>query len=119
MKIAFAKENNKVAAHFGHCNDFRIVEVIDNKVIHTEDVHDDVNTHHSRANYLKSLGVDVLVVSGLGEHAHQSLINESIKVLDGKHLSLSEALALFIMGKLTEEIKGHAHNHEHSHGHHH
>lgn len=118
MKIAFAKENNKVAAHFGRCNDFRIVEIVDNKVISTEDVYDDVNTHHSRAAYLKSLGVDILVVSGLGEHAHQSLVKENIKVLDGQKMSLSEALALFIMGKLTREIKGHAHHH-HDHEHQH
>ncbi len=118
MKIAFAKENNKVAAHFGHCNDFRIVEIIDSKVMNTQDVFDDVHTHHSRAAYLKNLGVDTLVVSGLGEHAHQSLVKENIKVLDGQNMSLSEALALFIMGKLTQEIKGHAHHH-HDHEHHH
>lgn len=118
MKIAFAKDQNKVAAHFGRCNDFRIVEIIDNKVLNTQDVYDDQHTHHNRAAYLKQLGVEILVVSGLGEHAHQTMTKEGIQVLDGQQLSLNEALARFILGKLTEELKGHAHDH-HDHDHHH
>ena len=48
MKIAIGLDGEKVADHFGHCNDFRIYDIQDNKVINQEDIHDDINVHQAR-----------------------------------------------------------------------
>lgn len=120
MKLAIALEKDKVANHFGHCNDFRIVEIVENNVISTVDLHDEVETHHARAQYLKNKEVDVLLINGMGQPAYDRFIALGIPCFSAIGMSADEALNAYIKGLLTKPVVAHpSHNHNHDHEHHH
>lgn len=33
MKVAIAKDGNEVSAHFGHCSEYAVFDIADNKII--------------------------------------------------------------------------------------
>lgn len=92
MILAIGKDENNVSMNFGACNDFKLITIEDDKVISVHDIFNDQETHKLRPAYLKSLGVDVLVIGGLGLTAYELLDQLNIKVLDGGYLSIDEAL---------------------------
>ncbi len=123
MKIAIGLNNNQVSMHFGSCNDFRIINVEDGKVISTEDIHDEVSTHHDRPQFLKNLGVEVLILGGIGKGAYNRLVPLGIEVLNGSGLTIDEALDQYLNKTLTSPLQSHEcsghHNHKHEHKHEH
>ena len=106
MLLAIGLNNEMVSANFGMCNDFRLVEIEDGKVVSTKDIFNDVNTHKQRPPYLKSLGVNALIMGGLGATAYDLLILNGVECIDGKDLSADEALEKFLNQELTDELKG-------------
>ena len=119
MKLAIALEGANVANHFGHCNDFRIIEIEDKNVINSVDVHDEVETHHARAQFLKNKGVDVLIINGMGQAAYDRFASLGIPCLRALMLSADAALEAFLKGQLTQSVIPHAsHTHSHDHDHH-
>lgn len=125
VKIAIGMSNNEVSGHFGHCNDFRIVDVVDGKVVSSEDIHDEVATHHERPKFLKNLNVEVLIIGGMGKGAYNRLLAEGIECLDSESKSIDEALNAYINNELNKTIEAHecsghhGHGKHHDHGHHH
>ena len=127
MKIAIGLNNEQVSMHFGSCNDFRIISIEDGKVVSSEDIHDEVSTHHDRPQFLKNLGVEVLILGGIGRGAYNRLVPLGIEVLNGGGLSIDEALVQFMNKTLTSPLQSHEcsghhehkHDHDHSHDHKH
>ena len=125
MKIAIGLDQNQVSMHFGSCNDFRIVEVNNMEVTKTEDIHDESSTHHDRPQFLKNLGVDVLILGGIGKGAYNRLVPLGIECINGAGKSADEALQAYLNQTLTSALEAHAcsgnhdHKHDHSHQHHH
>lgn len=125
MKIAIGIDGENVASHFGRCNDFRIVELIDNKVVNQADIHDEEHVHHDRPQFLKDLGVDVLIMNSMGKGAYNRLIALNIKCVNAENKSISDALDAYLSETLNTELVGHectgcgSHDHKHEHkGHH-
>jgi len=121
MKIAIGLDGEKVADHFGHCNDFRVYEIVDNKVINQEDIHDDVHVHQARPQFLKDLGVDVLIMNSMGKGAYNRLIALGIKTINAENKSIEEALNSYLSQELNVELVGHECHGcgSHGKGHHH
>lgn len=121
MKIAIGLDGEKVTDHFGHCNDFRIYEIVDNKVINQEDIHDEIHVHQARPQFLKNLGVDVLIMNSMGKGAYNRLITLGIKTINAENKSVVEALNSYLAHELNIELVGHeCHGCEsHGKGHHH
>lgn len=121
MKLAIGLNNDQVSMHFGSCNDFRIVTIEDGKAVKTEDIHDEVSTHHDRPQFLKDLGVEVLILGGIGRGAYNRLVPLSIECLNGAGLSADEALVQYLNKTLTSSLQSHecSGKHEHNHDHHH
>lgn len=121
MKIAFGIDGNKIHGHFGECNDFRIVELDNNnQMISTKDIHDDVHVHSERPQFLKNLGVDLLVMNGIRSGAHNRLVALNIQTLDAQNMNVDEALQAYLNGSLTKSLEAqpcagcdddHHHNH--------
>lgn len=123
MKIAIGLNGEKVSGHFGQCNDFRIVEVQNNLVVHQEDLHEEVHVHQERPQFLKDKGVDVLIMNGIGKGAYNRLIALNIKCVSGEDKSVEDALASYLNQTLTTLLEAHecsgcgSHDHkEHQHG---
>lgn len=121
MKIAIGLDGEKVADHFGHCNDFRVYEIVDNKVINQEDIHDDVHVHQARPQFLKNLGVDVLIMNSMGKGAYNRLIALGIKTINAENKRVEEALNSYLSQELNVELVGHECHGcgSHGKGHHH
>ena len=107
MKIAIGLDGEKVSGHFGQCNDFRIVEVQNNLVVHQEDLHEEVHVHQERPQFLKDKGVDVLIMNGIGKGAYNRLIALNIKCVSGEDKSVEDALASYLNQTLTTLIEAH------------
>lgn len=120
MKIAIGLQGENVAGHFGQCDDFRIYDVVENKIVSTQDIHDDVNVHQLRPPFLKSLGVDVLIMNSLGKGAYNRLLALGIQCVDAQNKSVQEAIEGYLNQTLTTPLVGHechgCHSHEHKHG---
>ncbi len=106
MLLAIGLNNELVSANFGMCNDFRLIEIVDGKIVSTKDIYNDVNTHKQRPPYLKSLGVNVLIMGGLGATAYDLLIANGIQCIDGANLTADQALELYLINELNKELKG-------------
>lgn len=126
MKIAIGVDGEKVAGHFGQCNDFIIYEIIDNVKVSESRIHDDVHVHQERPQFLKDLGVDVLIMNTMGKGAYNRLIALNIKCVNAEDKNINEALEAYLNNTLNKELVGHecsgcgSHNHSHEHkGHHH
>jgi predicted Fe-Mo cluster-binding NifX family protein len=105
MLLAIGLDGNNVASNFGLCNDFRLVEIVDGKVVSIQDFYNDVNTHKQRPPFLKSIGVDVLIMNGLGATAYDLLVGLGIKCINGQNLSAEEALNAYLNNNLTVELE--------------
>ena len=128
MKIAIGLNGQNVADHFGHCNDFRIVEVENGVVVNQEELHDEVHVHQERPQFLKNKGVDVLIMKSMGKGAYNRLVALNIQCIDAQDKTADEALHAYLNKTLTSSLEAtdcagcgdHNHEHKHSHeGHHH
>jgi predicted DNA-binding protein (UPF0251 family)/predicted Fe-Mo cluster-binding NifX family protein len=128
MIIAIGLDGLNVAGHFGQCNDFRLVEVVENKVVSQEDIHDDVHVHQERPQFLKDKEVDVLIMNTMGKGAYNRLLALDIQCVFAENKSIEDALRAYLNKDLTTPLVGHEcagcgsheHGHEHQHeGHNH
>ena len=100
-----------VSAHFGSCECFTIVDVNDGSVTGVETVD---NSHNQGANHncmapailLKSHGVNVVLVSGIGGRPLMSLNEQMIKVFAGAVGKVGDAVLDYHDG-LLQELVGH------------
>jgi len=110
MKLAIAKNNEFVHEFFGSCNDFVLVEIVGSEVKSKEVIFNDTETHKLRPSYLKSLGVNALVIKGLGLTAYDLLHENGIEVYTSEPILLEDALNLYLKNELElMEVPGGAH----------
>lgn len=100
MKLAIAQNNTQVHAFFGSCNTFLIATIDNGKVIATESVYNDTQTHKLRPAYLKSLGVSALIIKGLGLTAYELLNQNGITVYACETIDVDDALKHFLANQL-------------------
>lgn len=110
MKLAIAKNNEYVHEFFGSCNEFMIVDIENGEVKAKEFIFNDTDTHKLRPFYLKSIGVNALVIKGLGLTAYELLHENGIELFTSEPILLDEALNLYLKNELQlMEIPGGAH----------
>jgi len=100
MIVAIAKNNGFVHEFFGSCNEFVLVHIEDGKVVSTQEIFNDVETHKLRPNYLKRLGVNVLVIKGLGLTAYELLKENGIELYTSEPILIDEAIQAYICNDL-------------------
>jgi len=77
MKFAIPLAEGKLTAHFGHCQEFALVDVEDNKI---------KNTPHEPGvlpRWLHQQGADIIIAGGMGARAMDLFAQNGIKVLTG------------------------------------
>lgn len=110
MKLAIAKNNEFVHEFFGSCNDFMLVEIENGEVTSKEFIFNDTETHKLRPSFLRSLGVNALVINGLGLTAYDLLHENEIEVYVSEPILLDEAIDLYLKNELKlMEVPGGAH----------
>ena len=116
MRIAVTYENGQIFQHFGHTETFKIYDVEEGKVVHSEVVDTNGSGHGALAGVLNALNADVLICGGIGGGAQTALAAAGIKLFGGVSGDADEAVEAFINETLAYNPNVKCSHHEHSHG---
>ena len=117
MKIAVTYENGTVFQHFGHTEQFKLYEVENGAVSHTEIVDTNGNGHGALAGFLLGKGVDTLICGGIGGGAQNALAGAGIQLYGGVSGSADDAARALAEGVLAYNPNVHCSHHDHGEGH--
>ncbi|WP_178842431.1 NifB/NifX family molybdenum-iron cluster-binding protein [uncultured Treponema sp.] len=107
MKVAvtYEKETGNVFQHFGKTQFFKIYQIEDGKIIASEVTDNGGNGHHALPPFLKSLGVDVLILGNRGQGAIDAIAAAGLKEMPGITGSADKAAELFARGELKPDFE--------------
>ena len=119
MKIAatYEKETGNVFQHFGKTQYFKLYEIEDGKVISSEVIDNGGNGHHALPPYLKSLGVETLILGNRGQGAVDAIAAAGLKEVPGITGSADEAAEKFAKGQLKGNFEAKCDHHGEHHNH--
>ena len=121
MKIAVTYENGQVFQHFGHCEQFKIYDTENGKVLSSQVVSAAGSGHGALASFLFCLGADALICGGIGGGARVALAQAGIELYPGVVGSADAGVEALLQGKLifNPDIQcNHHHEGGHTCGHH-
>lgn len=118
-RIAVTYDNGQVFQHFGRTEAFKVYEVEDDKVIHSEIVESNGVGHGALAGLLADNTIDVLICGGIGGGAMAALEERSIEVCAGAQGDADEVVEAYLKGELeTAGVTCDHHGENHSCGDH-
>jgi predicted Fe-Mo cluster-binding NifX family protein len=112
MKVAVTFENGLVFQHFGRTENFKIYDVQGGKIVSSQVVGNEGNSHGSLAGYLKSMGVERLICGGIGGGARNMLSEAGIQVFPGASGNADDQVAAMISGYLVYDPETTCHEHD-------
>ena len=83
MKFAIPIADGKLTAHFGHCKEFAMVEVEDQKILGTEMLDPPPHEPGVLPRWLKEQGANVVIAGGMGQRAIELFNQAGIQVFVG------------------------------------
>jgi predicted Fe-Mo cluster-binding NifX family protein len=92
MKFAIPLAEGKLTAHFGHCQEFALVEVEDNEVKKTQTLVPPPHEPGVLPKWLHDLGTNVIIAGGMGARALDLFTQNDIKVVVGASALAPEEL---------------------------
>ena len=101
MKIAVTYENGQVFQHFGHCEQFKLYEVQDGKVLSSQVVSAVGSGHGALAGFLQGHRVNVLICGGIGGGARTALADAGIQLYPGASGDADKQVADLLAGQLA------------------
>lgn len=116
MRIAATYENGNIFQHFGRTQQFKIYDVENGEIIHSEILDTNGQGHGALAGVLAAAKADVLICGGIGGGAQAALANANIQLYGGVSGDVDEAVKAFIAGNLTFNADVHCDHHDHEHG---
>lgn len=113
MKLAIAKEGNMVAAHFGRCPEYAIVEVADGQAKSTVVIPNPGHEPGFLPGYLARLGVNCIIAGGMGPRAQDLFAARGIETVVGVSGMVDEAIRRYVAGTLEpgNSLCDHGHGH--------
>ena len=120
MKIAVPTTNGQIEAHFGHCAEFRVYTIGDDKNIIEEDTvipPPECGCKSEIIPQLAEAGVSVMLAGNMGGGAVQMLGHHGIEVFRGLAGDVRNALEAWLAGSVTDSgsecggSEGHGCNH--------
>jgi len=113
LKIALPAENGILFGHFGGAPEFEVFTLgEDNKVINHETLNPPAHEHGTFPLWLQSLGINVVIASGIGVGAISHFDDMKITVMAGAELKKTDELIKDYCNK-TLKLQPTACNHEH------
>ncbi len=83
MKVAIPLAEGKLTAHFGHCQEFAIVEVEENEIKNKEILVPPAHEPGVLPKWLHEMGANVIITGGMGGRALELFEQNGIKVVTG------------------------------------
>lgn len=118
MKIAVTYQNGQIFQHFGHTEQFKIYEISNGSILHTEVVDTNGSGHGALAGFLMQHGVDTLICGGIGGGAQMALTQAGIRLFGGVSGDADAAVQALLNGTLTYDPDVHCNHHDHGEGSH-
>lgn len=100
LKIAIASERDLVAEHFGHCQNFNVYDVDNDKIIKQTSIPNPGHRPGYLPLYLKNLGVNVIISGGMGQSAVKLFNENNIEVIVVSVGNVFDIVNDYINGKL-------------------
>jgi predicted Fe-Mo cluster-binding NifX family protein len=103
MRIAIPLTGGKLSLHFGHCEQFAILDVDsqNKRITNTEFASPPSHQPGVLPQWLAGLQVEVIVASGMGQRAQQLFAQNQIQVVVGATAQSPEELATdYLEGRL-------------------
>jgi len=114
-KIALPMENGVLCAHFGHCQQFAIVDVVDGVITDVKEMTPPEHVPGLYPRWVASFGVTDVIGGGMGQKAIDLFNQQNINAFVGAPLKPAKELVTdFIDGKLTLTANYCNHDHGHS-----
>jgi predicted Fe-Mo cluster-binding NifX family protein len=82
-KFAIPTENGKLCSHFGHCQQFAIIDVSDNSLTHENYLNPPPHEPGLLPAWLGEQGVTNIIAGGIGQKAIQLFKQQNIEVTVG------------------------------------
>jgi len=101
VKFAIPIADGKLTAHFGHCKEFAMVEVEDEKILRTEMLDPPPHEPGVLPRWLKEQGTDVVIAGGMGQRAIELFNQAGVQVFVGAPVDVPEAL---VKGYLNQTL---------------
>ena len=104
MKIAIPLADGRLCMHFGHCEQFALIEVdeVTGKTIKTTRLTPPPHEPGLLPRWLHEQGASVIIAGGMGQRAQGLFAESKIKVLAGAAADTPEGLvASYLSGTLT------------------
>jgi len=92
MKFAIPLAEGKLTAHFGHCQEFALVDVEDNAIKNKETLVPPPHEPGVLPHWLKEQGANVIIAGGMGARALDLFTQNNIKVIVGASALTPEEL---------------------------
>ena len=83
MKFAIPLANGKLTAHFGHCQEFALIEVAENEITNKQILIPPPHEPGVLPSWLYEIGADVIIAGGMGQRAVSLFDEKGIKVITG------------------------------------
>lgn len=110
--IAVPVENEKLCGHFGHCKQFAVYNVEENKIVEEKLLDAPDHTPGAFPKFLNEKGVEVVIAGGMGHKAQDHFKIQKIELITGASEEDPKVLVnSYLEGKLkSKEVKC---NHHH------
>lgn len=100
MKIAIATEGSMVAQHFGHCPEYTIVDVENNRVQSRVVIPNPGHRPGFLPEYLAGQGVSCVIAGGMGPRAQELFEQRNIETVIGVTGTVEDAINDYLAGRL-------------------
>ena len=116
MRIAVTYENGTIFQHFGHTEQFKLYDVENGEIRHSEVVDTNGSGHGALAGFLVANHADVVICGGIGGGAQSALTEAGIRFYGGVSGSADAAVQALLDGSLGYDPEARCDHHDHAHG---
>lgn len=115
LAATYDKDTGNVFQHFGKTQYFKLYTIQENKITESKIIDNGGFGHHDLATYLKSLGVETLILGNRGEGAIDALNNAGVKQVPGVTGNADNAVESLLKGTLIANPNAVCDHHGHEH----
>jgi len=113
MRIAVTYENGEIFQHFGHCEQFKLYDVEEGKIVQEQIIGSNGSGHGALAGLLQAAQVDALICGGIGMGAQMALADAGVQLYAGVQGSADAAAKALAEGNLDYDPDARCDHHEH------
>ena len=100
MKVAIAKDGNRVSQHFGHCEGFEVFEVNNGAVEGRSFLPNPGHRPGFLPKFIAEKGIHVIIAGGMGATAQELFKENGVDVVVGAQGNMEDVIDQYIKGEL-------------------